>query len=545
MMRVPSVVVAALLLCLATALPPERVDAAVYWTRVVGGLNSPIEVTHAGDGSNRMFVVQQGGKILIVKAGVVQPTAFLDISGLISAGGERGLLGLAFHPQYATNRQFYVDYTRASDGATVIARYTANAGNPDVADAASATILLTIAQPFANHNGGALKFGPDGYLYIGMGDGGDANDPAGRAQDKTTLLGKILRIDVNSGSPYAIPPTNPFPTGVGGRAEIFAIGMRNPWRFSFDRATGDFWIGDVGQNAVEEVDRLAAGSGAGANFGWRMMEGNQCTGLTGPVACNAPSLTAPVIAYSHSVGCSVTGGFVYRGSAAPDLVGKYLYGDYCSGRLWAATGSGAGPWVPNELSATGFNVSTFGEDEAGELYFANHATGEVFQFVGTPAASPQLTLNTKSVSFADTNVGSTSGPKSVNVTNTGGGTLSLTALTPGGSNIGEFTRGGTCAVGTTLAAGQSCTVSHQFAPATSGNRSANLTLTTNGGTDTFNLGGTGVGAASPGPRCQRDGTGLRQHQRRCVQWHADDQHQQHRGRDADAVDTDPRRRQSR
>ena len=202
-----------------------------------------------------------------------------------------------------------MDYTRASDGATVIARYLASAANPDVADPASATILLVIAQPYANHNGGALRFGPDGYLYIGMGDGGSGNDPEARAQDKTTLLGKILRIDVDSGNPYAIPTGNPYANGVGGRPEIFAIGLRNPWRFSFDRTTGDFWIGDVGQGAVEEIDVLPAGTGAGANFGWRMVEGNVCTGLSGPVTCSDPTLTAPVLTYTHSVGCSVTGGY--------------------------------------------------------------------------------------------------------------------------------------------------------------------------------------------------------------------------------------------
>ncbi len=496
-MRVPSAAALLLLLALAGALPPPSADAAVFWYRVFAGIGSPIEVTHAGDGSNRLFLVQQTGRIFIAKAGVVLPTPFLDVGGLISGGGERGLLGLAFHPQFASNRQFFVNYTRSSDGATVIARYTASAGNPDVADVVSATILLTIAQPYSNHNGGAIKFGPDGYLYIGMGDGGSANDPEARAQDKTTLLGKILRIDVNSGSPYAIPPTNPFPTGVGGRAEIFAIGMRNPWRISFDRGSGDLWIGDVGQNAVEEIDRLAAGTGAGANFGWRMLEGNTCTGLGGPLPCADPTLTAPVITYSHALGCSVTGGYVYRGAGVPDLVGKYLYGDYCTGRLWSAQNNGMGQWIPAELSATGFGISSFGEDEAGELYFANYSTGDIFRFVATPPAAPQLTLSRFAVGFGDVNVGATSSTRSVNVSNTGGGTLTLSSLTPGGANSGEFTRGGSCAPGSMLAAGQTCTITYQFAPATAGGRSATLAIVTSDGNASLSLSGNGLGAANP------------------------------------------------
>ncbi len=226
-------------------------------------------------------------------------------------------------------------------------------------------------------------FGPDGLLYVGMGDGGGADDQhgtIGNAQDTTSLLGKILRIDVDGGSPYAIPPGNPFATGVGGREEIFALGVRNPWRLSFDRMTGDFWIGDVGQGAVEEVDRLAAGTGAGTNLGWRIMEGNSCTGLPGPYPCSDPALTPPVLTYSHSFGCSITGGFVYRGTAVPALVGQYLYADFCSGRIWAAQRAGAGPWVPAELGATGYAITTFGEDEAGELYFANYATGDIYRF---------------------------------------------------------------------------------------------------------------------------------------------------------------------
>jgi glucose/arabinose dehydrogenase len=327
--------------------------ASIDWTKVYGGYSSPTEVTHANDGSGRLFVVEQFGTIRIIRNGVALATPFIDLgaSGLnvIAASDERGLLGLAFHPQYATNHQFYVDYTRKSDGATVIARYTASA-NADIADPVSGTILLTIPQPESNHNGGSLKFGPDGFLYIGMGDGGGGNDQhgtIGNAQDKFSLLGKMLRIDVDHGgsNPYAIPPGNPFATGVGGLKEIFTIGMRNPWRMSFDRSTGDLWIGDVGQNAVEEVDLLPAGTGAGANLGWRIIEGNSCTGLTAPPSlCTDPTLTPPILTYTHASGCSITGGYVYRGHAVPALTGQYLYADFCSGRIWAAQKIGTAPW---------------------------------------------------------------------------------------------------------------------------------------------------------------------------------------------------------
>ncbi len=404
-----------LALAFLAALCAPAASAAVIWNKVYSGFSSPLEITHAHDGSQRLFVVEQSGKIRIIKGGAVLAAPFIDLgpAGLdvIAASGERGLLGIAFHPQYATNRQFYVNYTRKSDGATVIARYLASAGNADVADPASGTILLTIAQPEANHNGGAVKFGPDGFLYIGMGDGGGGNDQhgtIGNGQDKSTLLGKILRIDVDSGgaNPYAIPPGNPYASGVGGRSEIFAIGVRNPWRMSFDRATGDFWFGDVGQGAVEEVDMLPAGTGAGTNFGWRIMEGTSCTGLASPpIPCNDASLKLPVVEYTHALGCSVTGGYVYRGTAVPALVGQYLYGDFCSGRIWAAQRVGAGPWTTAQLGATGYAISTFGEDEAGELYFANHATGDIYQFADSAANTPILVTAAGPLAFGKRRAG--------------------------------------------------------------------------------------------------------------------------------------------
>ncbi|HEX6138394.1 MAG TPA: PQQ-dependent sugar dehydrogenase [Casimicrobiaceae bacterium] len=312
----------AVALCLA-AHPAVAVTAGL----VASGLASPVEIVHAGDASGRLFVAEQAGTIRIVRGSALSAAPFLDIGARAPAGGERGLLGVAFHPRYADNGRFFVDYTRRGDGATIIAEYRVSAADPDAADAASERILLTIAQPYPNHNGGALRFGPDGYLYIGMGDGGGANDPGNRAQDTRELLGKILRIDVDRGTPYAIPAGNPYANG-GGRPEIWASGVRNPWRFNFDRVTGDLFIGDVGQDAFEEIDRLPAGAGAGTNLGWRMMEGNACTNLAGGPACFAASLTRPILAYSHGDGCSVTGGFVYRGTAVPALTGRYVYGDF-------------------------------------------------------------------------------------------------------------------------------------------------------------------------------------------------------------------------
>ena len=358
---------------------------AVTHTKFVDGLVAPVDIQHAGDGSGRLFVVEQRGSIRIVRSGQLRAQSFLDIAALVVSGGERGLLGVAFHPRYASSGRFFVNYTRAGDGATVIAAYRVSAANPDVADAASAQILLTIPQPFANHNGGALRFAPDGYLYIGMGDGGSGNDPGNRAQDRFNLLGKILRIDVDGGFPYAIPASNPFASGAEGSPEIWAVGLRNPWKFAFDRATGVFFVGDVGQDRFEEIHRFDAAAGAGSNLGWRVMEGLHCTGLTGPVPCFDPSLSLPIIEYSHSAGCSVTGGNVYRGEAVPGLAGRYVYGDFCSGRIWSAGQDRSGAWIPREIGSAGMAISAFGEDEAGELYFADYGRGEIRRFTAEPA----------------------------------------------------------------------------------------------------------------------------------------------------------------
>ena len=337
----------------------------------------PIAVTNAGDGSDRLFVVQQGGLIRIVGAnGAVAATPFLDISSRVAFGGERGLLGLAFHPHYAANGRFFVDYTRAADGATVIAEYRTSA-DAGLADPGSERILLLIPQPAANHNGGMVAFGPDGYLYIGMGDGGGQNDQYHNAQDPNRLLGKILRIDVDtpasSGRAYAIPPGNPF-FGGGGSPEIWTVGQRNPWRFSFDREWGDLWVGDVGGGAWEEIDRQPADAPGGLNYGWPIMEGKHCKD---GAACTIDPYTLPVAEYGHDQGCAVVGGYVYRGEAQPGLTGVYLFGDWCSGLIFTLQAD-AGTVSPKLVARSGLQVSSFGEDESGEIYLVDLAGGGLY-----------------------------------------------------------------------------------------------------------------------------------------------------------------------
>lgn len=334
-----------------------------------GGLSSPVELAHAGD--DRLFVVEQGGTIKIINAdGTVNGTAFLNISSQISSGGERGLLGLAFDPNYETNGRFYVNYTNTS-GNTVIARYTVSE-NPDVANP-DGTILLTIDQPFSNHNGGNIKFGPDGYLWIAMGDGGSGGDPNNNGQNIDTLLGKMLRIDV-SGNDYTSPADNPF-VGEDGADEIWSYGVRNPWKFSFDKETGDVWIADVGQNAIEEINYMPSNE-SGLNYGWRCYEGNDIYNNSG--CANSDTMTFPVATYNHSGGkCSITGGYVYRGESYPNLIGTYFYADYCSGEIGTfALGQ------PAEFVAElpGVFITTFGEDVNGELYLAG--SGKIYKIIG-------------------------------------------------------------------------------------------------------------------------------------------------------------------
>jgi glucose/arabinose dehydrogenase len=345
----------------------------------IGGFSQPVVITHANDGSGRLFVVEQPGRIRIIKNGALLATSFLDISARITSGGERGTLGLAFPPGFSAKQYFYVFYTNLA-GDIAISRFRVSAANADVADAASEQIVLTIPHPTnANHNGGQMAFSQrDGFLYIGVGDGGAGNDPPNNAQNPTQLLGKLLRIDVETGRPttYNIPATNPFATSTDVRREIWALGLRNPWRFSFDRLTNDLYIADVGQNAIEEVNFQLATSPGGENYGWRVFEGTQCTGL-GPAPCTPGAYTPPVVQYSHSFGCSVTGGYVYRGATYARMQGLFFYGDFCSGRIWGMRQE-SGAWQTTELLDTAFSISTFGEDEAGNLYVADYATGTIY-----------------------------------------------------------------------------------------------------------------------------------------------------------------------
>jgi glucose/arabinose dehydrogenase len=344
---------------------------------VATGLEAPLAITHAGDGSGRLFVVEQGGGIRIVQDGSLRSRPFLDLSDLTEASGEQGLLGLAFHPDYEANGRLFVNYTD-NDGDTVVAEYRTDEDDPGSADPESARPLLRIDQPFANHNGGNLVFGSDGYLYIGMGDGGSAGDPQGNGQALDTLLGKLLRIDVDSpagGRPYGIPADNPFVGRAEARPEIWAYGLRNPWRFSFDEETGRLWIADVGQSLLEEVNRVPADR-PGLDYGWNVLEGTQCFASEG---CDKTGRVRPVTQYSHDFGCSITGGHVYRGSRFPELQGGYLFSDFCSGTIWAVDATGPAPQRPTELLQTESSVSSFGVDENQELYLTDLASGTVYQ----------------------------------------------------------------------------------------------------------------------------------------------------------------------
>lgn len=334
-------------------------------------LNSPVFLTHAGDQSGRLFIVEQPGTIRILDRGRLLEVPFLDIKERVLFRGEQGLLGLAFHPEYRRNGRFFVNYTRKNDGATVIAEYRRS----DLENRAGREerVLVLIPQPYPNHNGGMILFGPDGYLYIGMGDGGSQGDPQNRAQNKDELLGKLLRIDVNSRVPYGIPEDNPYVKGEE-RPEIFAKGLRNPWRFSFDRETGDLWLADVGQDKWEEVNIVRRGG----NYGWRVMEGLHCFSL--PEPCSKKNFIPPVLEYDHQGGrCSIIGGYVYRGKGIPALVGVYIYGDYCSGEMFSVRTAAGGrvvgePWVLK----TNASISSFGEDDTGEIYMVDHK-GAVYQ----------------------------------------------------------------------------------------------------------------------------------------------------------------------
>jgi len=347
---------------------------AVRLTTVASGFDQALFVTQAPGDATRLFVVEQTGRIRIVKNGTVLAQPFLDLSGSVSCCGERGLLGLAFHPDYARNGRFFVDYTNRA-GDTRVAEYRVSS-DPDQARP-TGRVLLGVRQPFSNHNGGMLAFGPDGKLYIGLGDGGSGGDPFRNGQSPRTMLGKILRIDVDrrTGSrPYGIPPDNPFAGRKGVLPEIYILGVRNPWRFSFDRRTGDLWIGDVGQSTTEEVDVLTPARARGANLGWNRFEGR---GRFSGTPLSIGHLVQPVAQYSHASGCSVTGGYVYRGTAVPALAGRYLYGDFCSGRIWsirAGRRPGGVREITGALGGPRQGITSFGQDNAGEVYLVTGDT---------------------------------------------------------------------------------------------------------------------------------------------------------------------------
>jgi len=344
------------------------------------GFTDLVEITHAG--TNRMYAVQQTGQIKIVEAnGTTVATPYLDIASLIKSSGEQGFLGLAFHPNYATNGYLYVNYINKQEN-TVIARYTRSATNPNVADPASALVLLTVDQPASNHNGGCMRFGPDGYLYISLGDGGGAGDPNGNGQNINTLLGKLLRIDVNSGSRYGIPSGNPFAT-TDGADEIWATGLRNAWKFSFTRNGSDLWIADVGQDVGEEINKVNAAT-PGLNFGWKCYEGTRVFSTSG--CAPASMFSMPFAEYTHAAtgGCSITGGFVYTGTKYPKLTGKYLFADFCSNKIGMLDTAGAITWTP---AFAGNSFTTFGEDIDGELYIAGGNSGKIYRITDSSVAS--------------------------------------------------------------------------------------------------------------------------------------------------------------
>jgi glucose/arabinose dehydrogenase len=347
---------------------------------VTDGLDAPVAITHPADGSGRLFVVEQRGTVRIVRDGRLEETPLLDIRDRVRSGGEQGLLGLAVHPD-AADARIFVNYTDR-DGDTVVSSFGLTLDG-DVADPSSETVLLRIPQPFANHNGGALAFGPDGYLYISTGDGGGGGDPEDAGRRLDTLLAKVLRIDVDAtgpdGRPYAIPDDNPFIGVADAAPEIWLTGLRNPWRMSFDRETGDLWLGDVGQGAWEEIDVARAGDG-GLDFGWNRMEGFACF-PPGATDCEDPAFTLPVAVYGRDGGCAVVGGYVYRGTAHERLLGGYLFADYCSGMVWAIDAAEEGPTEPTIVGETGRTISAFGQDEAGELFVVDHGTGALLRVV--------------------------------------------------------------------------------------------------------------------------------------------------------------------
>ena len=345
------------------------------------GFQSPVYLTHAGEEA-QMFIVEKAGRIYLVENGVVQPAPFLDITDRVGSGAsEQGLLSVAFPPDFTATGHFYVNYTDQV-GDTVIARYQVLTQDVRQADTGSEQVILQIEQPAANHNGGQLQFGPDGYLYIGTGDGGRAGDPWGNAQNPGVLLGKMLRIDVAGTDTYVVPASNPFTSQSGARPEIWATGLRNSWRFSFDRSTGDLYMADVGQNLYEEVSVQPAVSSGGENYGWDVMEASHC--FDPQTDCDSSGLVLPVAEYDHGQGCSITGGYVYRGTQYPQMAGVYFFGDFCSGNIWGLKQEATGDWKMALLLNAPINISSFGEDSTGELYVIDYRDGTIYHLIASP-----------------------------------------------------------------------------------------------------------------------------------------------------------------
>ena len=367
--------IVAMVVFLALALQSAAAAPVIALQPFVSGLTSPVDLQPSRDGTGRLFVVEQGGIIRVIKAGKLLATPFLNLTNIVHSGGEEGLLGLAFHPAYKTNGRFFVNYTRVVSGQhqTIIAEYHVSSTNKDVADPTGA-ILLKVNQPFDNHKGGQLVFGPDGYLYIGLGDGGDQGDPLKNGQKLSTLLGKMLRIDVDSGAPYKIPPTNPFIGRTGVKPEIWAYGFRNPWRFSFDLQSKKLYIGDVGQDAYEEIDIGTIGG----NFGWNVMEGAHCYPIGS--TCNQSGKILPIAEVPHPEAEAIIGGFVYRSTVIPGLSGYYVFGDFITGTIWGLK-QVSGTWQRTTLLSTGRAISAFGRDASGTLYVIDYLNGAILKIV--------------------------------------------------------------------------------------------------------------------------------------------------------------------
>ncbi len=515
--RRPVVALAVLAACGLAARSPGQ-GLALDVVERIHDLTRPVELVDPGDGSGRWFVVQQTGEILVWNGSSVETTPFLDLSSAVVCCNERGLLGLAFSPDFADDGRFYVDYTRDLGGGlqTVLSRFAVSAGDPDVADAASEQVLLVLDQPAANHNGGHLAFGPDGRLYVATGDGGGGGDPEENGQDPGSLLGKLLRLDVDgppdAGLAYAVPPDNPFVGVAGARGEVWAYGLRNPWRFSFDRATGDLWIGDVGQGAWEEVDVQAAGDPGGENYGWDCREGaHDYADPNGDhnATCAGTGYTEPVLEYAHGAGrCSITGGFRYRGAAEPRLRGVYLYADYCTGEIFGTVPRCDGAWESRLLLDAPFAVSTFGETDAGDLLVSDYrgdgsATSRLLElFLAPGSGGPDLQAAPAALDFGTVEVGD-SVTRPFTLTNTNAGpeaTVVATGLLtdPARFVLGPGAGSPSCDLGGTpcLPPGASCGLAITFRGDAPGAVSAALTFDGNFAAETVTLGADVVPCAS-------------------------------------------------